>query len=92
MGNKPSELKIYVNEKYKIPPGWSQVPDARHTFVRDVEPYRLTAYMGEYHDAWYWKVEHDGTKIGHGSSSSRLSSMRKAEFHVHMIRKGTPGD
>lgn len=75
----------FIEDRFKIPPGWSRVSGFPE-WTRAYGPFELTIRLigGEH---FTWSAITPGGPNGFGEASSRLSAMRKAEFHVYMYER-----
>jgi hypothetical protein len=75
----------FVEDRFKVPPGWTVVPGSPE-WARTHEGFELrTRLIGGEH--FTWSATTPGGPNGFGEASSRLSAMRKAEFHVYMYER-----
>lgn len=84
----PDGARVYQNDKFNIPPGWSAVEGSPGVFGRIMDDHRLIAHIRDTHDDWGWYVlDLNSTKLREGEASSRLAAMRKAELAERNLRR-----
>lgn len=89
----PPGAVIYQNERFNIPPGWSKISPLKKNkdYVKITGTFTMLVTNNGTHDDWSFGIFNGTIKIRGDIASSRLAAMRKAEFHLYMIRKVSRG-
>jgi len=90
MGSRklPDGVRVYENDRFKIPDGWSKLSD--RMYEKNDGAYRLTVERGQTHDSWKFTASRTAVEAT-GEASSRLAAMRKAELHAYLTIKRETG-